>query len=179
MIWEYQIDFPPDGGAGGASFFVAQNAGWEEVGLAWNKPANGDAINLVYGAQVVDIGSALDQTAGRQGVATDVGVHFNPFSMLIRMQFKAGPSPQNAGLPWCSSALNLLYHGPQDGSLSTIDPAVAGRPNLIKIGAEDNPVAKQSTGQSFTYQNLVMYISYAGPYTAKVTALNIPMPPCR
>lgn len=179
MIWEYKIDFPPDGGAGGASFFVHQNAAWEQVGLAWNKPASGDLANLVYGGQVVDIGSALDQTPGRQGIATDVGAHFNPFSLLIRMQFKAGPSPQNAALPWCSSALNLLYHGPQDGSLSTSDPAVANRPNLIKIGAEDNPVAKQAAGSQFSYQNLVMYISYAGPYTAIVTPVNISMPPCR
>ena len=179
MTWEYEIDFPPDGGAGGASFFVSQNAGWEQVGLAWNKPNNGDLVNLVYGGQVVDIGSALDQTAGRQGIATDVGVHFNPFSMLIRMQFKAGPSPQNAALPWCSSALNLLYHGPQNGSLNTNDPAVANRPTLIILGAEDNPIAKQQAGQSFTYHNLIMFISYAGPYTAKVMGLDIPMPPCR
>ena len=179
MTWEYQIDFPPDGGAGGASFYVYQNANWEQVGLVFNRPANGDVVNLDYNAAVIDIGSALDQTPGRQGIASDVGVHFNPFSMIVRMQYKAGPSPQNANLPWCSSALNLLYHGAQDGSLDTNDPGVAGRPNLIKIGAEDNPVQKQQAGQGFTYQNLVMFISYAGPYAATVTPLNITMPPCR
>lgn len=179
MVWEYRIDFPPDGGAGGASFIVAQNAAWEEVGLVWNMPANGDTVNLNYNDTIIDIGSALDNTPGRQGNQIDVGVHVNPFSVLIRMQYKAGPSPQNAALPWCSSALNLLYHGAQDGSLDQNNPDIAGRPNLIKIGAEDNPAHKQQVNEAFTYQNLVMYISYAGPYPATVTALDIAMPPCR
>ena len=141
MTWEYQIDFPPDDGVG-ARFYVAQEAEWEQVGLAWNKPPIGD---VVYGAQSVDIGAAGQDTA------TEIGVHFSPFSMIVRMQYKAGPSPDNQGLPWCSSALNLLYQGPQDGSQNALD--VAGRPNLIKIGAENDPLHNQQVGGAFTEVN--------------------------
>lgn len=162
MIWEYEIDMPPDGDLmkSGAVFLVHQDADFEQVALAWDKTGGG---TIAYGSQPVDIGAAHKETA------VSIGTRHNPFTVVVRMQHKEGAAAHAGNLPWCESALKLLYQGPMTNVISPMNPM--WRSQLIVIGAEDMPLQKGDESK-FAYRNLQLYIAYDGPYQATVRAIN-------
>ncbi len=161
VVWQYEIDMPPDGQIGGvgASFKVTQNALWEQVALVYLKDNSGHQTN------VVDIG------AHGASDSASIASHVNPFTLLVNMEFKPTGASQ-----WSASALNLLASGDTDqGTFSPDNPMY--RSKWIVIGAEDDPHNK-SEG-NYVYGNCRLYILYDGPSYADVRNSNIAEPPPR